>query len=156
MEAVMAVNQTTTDNKTLVYATRFGDVKLREDRLITFSNGILGFDACTVFGLSTLPNTEESPFLLLQCVNEPEVGFLVADPNVLGLEISDEDKVQAFKDTGLKSEDTQFLVILTMYDQEDSYYLTANLRAPIMVDSRTRQARQYILSNKKYTTQHKI
>lgn len=156
MEAAVTQPQTPPENKALVYATRFGDVKLREDRLISFPKGILGFDNCTVFGLSKLPNADESPLLLLQCVNEPEVGFLVADPSVLGLEIKQEDKDQALADTGMNPADAQFLTILTMYDQKDSYYLTANLRAPIIIDSNTREACQHILANKDYTTQHKL
>ena len=91
--AITTQNQTVPENKALVYTTRFGDVKLREDRLISFRSGVLGFEGCTVFGLSRLPNVDESPLLLLQCVNEPEVGFLVADPVVLGLEIKEEDRL---------------------------------------------------------------
>lgn len=149
-------NQEIPASKALSYATRFGEVALREDRLISFPAGILGFQTCTVFGLSRLPNNEESPILLLQCINEPDVGFLIADPEILGLEIKAKDREQALQETGMSTETTQFLVILTMYEQDDSYYLTANLRAPVMIDSTTRKACQHILSNKNYTTQHKL
>lgn len=143
-------------DKALVYQTRFGEVTLRDDRLINFPKGLLGFADCTTFGLSKIPNAEESPIMLLQCVNEPEIGFLVADPKLLGANIEDADIANAMKEAGMSAESTGVLVILTMYDQEDSYYLTANLRAPLLVDSRTREARQHILANKEYTTQHKI
>tara|TARA_R110000868_G_scaffold218576_2_gene469160 strand:- start:86361 stop:86831 length:471 start_codon:yes stop_codon:yes gene_type:complete len=156
MQQTTLTEQTVPVEKALNYDTRFGEVTLREDRLINFAQGLLGFNECTTFGLSKLPNTDESPIMLLQCVNAPEIGFLVADPKILGLTIKDEDVSKALKEAGMSKESTQVLVILTMYDQEDSYYLTANLRAPLLVDSRTRQARQHILSSKEYTTQHKL
>ena len=156
MEQALANEQTTPTGKALTYQTRFGEVTLREDRLISFPTGILGFNDCTVFGLSKIPNADESPLLLLQCVNEPEVCFLVADPAVLGLDIKAEDMNNALTESGMDKTNTQFLVILTMYEQENSHYLTANLRAPILIDSVKRTALQHILSNKDYTTQHKI
>ncbi|MAI07335.1 MAG: hypothetical protein CMF61_00105 [Magnetococcales bacterium] len=156
MQQTTLAEQTIPVEKALTYNTRFGEVALREDRLITFKNGLLGFTGCTTFGLSRIPNADESPILLLQCVNEPEIAFLVADPKSIGLEIQDEDLSKAVKECQMTKENVQTLVILTMYDQEDSYYLTANLRAPLLIDSRSRQARQHILANKNYTTQHKL
>lgn len=156
MQQSTLAEQTIPVEKALTYNTRFGEVALREDRLITFKNGLLGFTGCTTFGLSRIPNADESPILLLQCVNEPEIAFLVADPSAIGLEIKDEDLSKAVKECQMTKENVQSLVILTMYDQDDSYYLTANLRAPLLIDSRTRQARQHILANKNYTTQHKL
>lgn len=156
MQQTTLAEQTIPVDKALNYTTRFGEVSLREDRLITFKNGLLGFTHCTTFGLSRIPNADESPILLLQCVNEPEIAFLVADPKILGLEIKKDDLDKAVKESSMIKENVQTLVILTMYDQDESYYLTANLRAPIFVDSRTRQAKQHILANKEYTTQHKL
>ncbi|MFT7144657.1 MAG: flagellar assembly factor FliW [Alphaproteobacteria bacterium] len=156
MQQTTLTEQKVPVDKALNYDTRFGEVTLREDRLISFDKGLLGFNECTTFGLCKLPNADESPIMLLQCVNEPEIGFLVADPKILGLEIKDEDVAKALKEAGMSKESTQLMVILTMYDQEDSYYLTANLRAPLLIDSRTRKARQHVLTSKDYTTQHKL
>lgn len=153
----LATETTTMTTETqLTYDTRFGAVSLREDRLITFPEGLYGFPDCTVFGLTQLPNVEESPLLLLQCVNRPELAFLVADPTVLGMEIAKGDIEEAVRTSKLPAKETQVLVILTMYDHGESYYITANLRAPLLVDSTSRQAKQYILLNKDYSTQHKL
>ena len=142
--------------KSLNYTTKYGEVHLREDKLVAFPQGLFGFADCSVFGFAKLPNVDESPLLLMQCVNSPEVAFMVADPAVLGLEIALEDKQIALKETQMPAEHTQFLAILTMYDHGDGYYVTANLRAPILVNSATRVAKQHILTNKAYSTQEKI
>lgn len=154
-QTVMTETQVPQD-KALYFNTKFGEVVLREDRLITFQSGLLGFNNCTTFGLSRLPGVDESPIMLLQCVNDPEISFLVADPTMLNLEIDEKDRAAALNQTNMDALDTQFLTILTMYDHESSYYLTANLRAPILINSRTREACQHILTNKKYGTQQKI
>lgn len=140
----------------LVFATRFGEVRLRKDRLVSFPQGLFGFRECTSFGLARLPGVDESPILLMQCVNEPAVAFLVADPKVLGLKIDSVDADEALAETKMPKADTQLLSILTLYDNGDSYYLTANLKAPVLIDSAGRHGVQFILSSKAYTTQHKI
>ncbi|MBI1363567.1 MAG: hypothetical protein GC134_06250 [Proteobacteria bacterium] len=144
--------------RSLTYTTKFGDVHLREDRLISFPKGLLGplFHDCTVFGLSTLPDADESPLLVMQCINKPMYSFLVADPASLSLELDELDKRQALKELGLSREDAQFLLIITLYEHGDSFYLTANMRAPLVIDSRKREGFQHILANPKYTTQQKI
>jgi flagellar assembly factor FliW len=152
----MINTETIPAEKKLTYQTRFGEVNLRDDRLLSFPRGLLGFEDCTVFGLSQLPNTDESPLLLLQCINEPQFAFVVADPAVMGLTIEAEDREKAMTDTNMSKETTQFLSILTLYDQGDSYYVTANLKAPIMIDTTTRVARQHVLTSGNYTTQHKL
>lgn len=143
-------------NSQLAYATSFGEIQLREDRLLSFPKGLLGLPHCTVFGLSRLPGVDESPLMLMHCINDPHITFLVADPSVLGLHIQDKDIEQALKDEGLSAKDTQILTILTLYPDEDAGYLTANLRAPVLVNSSTREGVQHILASKEYTTQHKL
>lgn len=155
MEVLAEMNDNM-ESKQLVYSTRFGDVVLREDRLISFPEGLLGFGDCTTFGLSRIPNAADSPLMLLQCVNDPEVCFIVADPTMLGVDIKQADRDSALKATKMPNEATQFLTIMTLYDQGDSYYMTANTKAPVMIDSMNRKAIQYILESKEYTTQHKV
>lgn len=152
----MTMSLSTDAGKELTFTTRFGEVKLREDRLIEFPQGLFGFRECVSFGLTKLPNVDESPIMLLQCVNEPAIAFLVADPKALGLDIKASDRAAAIEEAQLSDSDTQLLAILTLYDNGDSYYLTANLRAPLLIDSLSRTGTQHILASKDYTTQHKI
>jgi flagellar assembly factor FliW len=148
------------DSKTeraLQYTTQFGEVSLREDKLISFPEGLLGFGDCTVFGLSAMPSEKDSPFMLLQCVNDPEVVFLVANPKLMGFEYTEEDKSEALEGTDLDAKTTEMLVILRMHkDDAESCYLTANIKAPILIDSEARVGRQHIMTNGEYTTQQAI
>jgi len=147
---------TTSEKHTLRYKTGFGEIALRDDRLLSFPSGLLGLPMCTVFGLSRMPQADESPLLLMHSVNDPSITFLSADPDVLGLNLREEDRKKAIKEVGFSPRDTQFLVILTLYQDGEAGYLTANLRAPVLIDSKLRVGQQHVLSNKDYSTQQKI
>ena len=140
----------------MTFTTRFGEVTLRADRLINFPHGLFGFRECTQFGLAKLPNVEGSPLMLMQCVNQPAIAFLVAAPDALGLSLTDADRDEALGETKLGKASTQFMTILTLYDAGENYYLTANLKAPVLIDSAAKTGVQFILSNKGYSTQHKV
>ncbi len=156
MNHTATVSDTTNSTNVLTYNTRFGDVTLREDRLVGFDQGVLGFPHCKVFGLSRMPGGDESPILLMHCISDPSVTFMVADPAVLGLEIKEKDQKEAIAARKMDETETQILVILTLYEQGDSFFLTANLRAPLLIDSKQREGFQHILTSNDYTTQHKI
>ena len=146
----------TTSDDAMTFTTRFGEVTLRADRLIEFPHGLFGFRECTQFGLAKLPNVEGSPLMLMQCVNQPAIAFLVAAPESLGLSLTDTDREEALGETKLGKASTQFMTILTLYDAGENYYLTANLKAPVLIDSAAKTGVQFILSNKSYSTQHKV
>lgn len=148
-------------NKMLKFTREFAgsgpvEIQLSEDRLISFPEGILAFQDCTVFGLTRFPLAEESPILFLQCVNDPKIGFMVADPDILGLPLAAEDREKALEETKMSPSDTQFLCMLSTHPFGDGMALTANLKAPLLIDSVKREGRQHILLNPDYTTQHKL
>ena len=58
--------------------TRVGEREIAEETIITFPKGLIGFENHREFVL--LPVGEDSPFLLLQSLDDPRLGFLVADP----------------------------------------------------------------------------
>ena len=49
-----------------------------EDSVVTFPNGIPGFEQCKRFGMLALE--EEAPFLRLLSIDQPNVGFVLLNP----------------------------------------------------------------------------
>ncbi|MFN7163076.1 MAG: flagellar assembly protein FliW, partial [Pseudomonadota bacterium] len=97
MSTPMHTDAAPTDDA-MTFTTRFGEVTLRADRLITFPHGLFGFRECTQFGITKLPNVEGSPLMLMQCVNQPAFAFLVADPDALGVPRTESDRTEALDD----------------------------------------------------------
>lgn len=63
---------------TIEIETRLGRRAIDKDKVITFPRGLAGFEEEHEFTL--LPLRPDAPLLILQSMNRPEVGLLVADP----------------------------------------------------------------------------
>ena len=61
-----------------VVETRLGRMSLPEDRVLTFPRGLIGFMGHREFTLIQI--RDDSPFLILQSLDDPKLGLLVADP----------------------------------------------------------------------------
>lgn len=141
----------------LIYQTAYGEIELQEDKLLSFQDGIIGFSNCTVFGLASHPAAANSPILILQCVNDPSVNFAVVDSTSLNFEYSAEDKAEALKSSGVASKDAIMMFILRTNENESGdKIITANVKAPIVLDASNKVAKQVILNNKTLSTQQEI
>lgn len=65
-------------SKKIVIRTKLGEREIARDSIIYFPHGLIGLDDKREFVLIQV--RENSPFLLLQCVTDPGLGLLVADP----------------------------------------------------------------------------
>ena len=134
---------------------RFGPVDVHEDKIILFPRGLPGFPDCTEFVV--MDHDTDTPLKWLQCVDRPDVAFLVIEPEQIlmsyGLDIPE--PVLAFlgwqKETG-NPRDVIVFVILTVDDSN----LTANLRAPVVVNVANRRAQQMILDDPEIPFQHPV
>ena len=59
-------------------STRFGTFEVNDDTLLVFPSGILGFPDWTKYVL--LDHDTDAPFKWLQCVEEPQLAFVILDP----------------------------------------------------------------------------
>ncbi len=64
--------------QTLKIQTRLGEQEIDADKVLYFPRGIMGFEKHHEFALLRIK--EDSPFLMLQSLDSPELGLLVADP----------------------------------------------------------------------------
>lgn len=130
-----------------------GVVVLSEDQIITFINGIPGFLDEKQFTI--LPLEEDGSFLILQSVNNWGLAFVVVDPFTY---FPDYDFI--LEDSVVKKleistpEDVITYCILTVQDPFEN--TTANLQAPIIINTKNKQGKQVVLNNDKYSIRHKI
>lgn len=136
-----------------IHSTRMGDVVINDAEIITFSDGIIGFPDYKRY--VEIDFLEGSPLRLLQAVDKPDLGFIFIDPLLFMadyiLDASDDD-IASLNAGGL--EDFSVWVIITV--PEDPYEMTANLKGPIIVNKRTRLAKQIVNNDKRYTTKHRV
>ena len=79
---VSELTMTATDEtaELVIQTTRFGRLTVSEDRVLTFSRGLLGFPERQRYAL--IQAGEENYFFWLQSVEEPGLAFVVTDPSI--------------------------------------------------------------------------
>jgi flagellar assembly factor FliW len=134
-----------------VETTRFGAVSIDEDRLITFSAGLLGFSAYKTFAL--LKPDENGAFLWLQSLEAPELAFVVTDPALWIADFQVPIRREQMEQLALESvEAAEVFVIVNRYGEA----LTANLQGPLILNPQNRRGVQLVLADKRWTTRHEI
>lgn len=134
--------------------TRFGEIEEDEDKIIHFADGLPAFKDEHEFLI--IPYDEESPYYFLQSVHTPELAFLMTVPYLFfptyGFELGD-DKVDGL---GLQSAEDILLYVLITIPAGGIKAMTANLLAPIVINSQNRAAEQVVLAGSQYTTKHRL
>lgn len=126
-----------------INTTRFGEMEIEEEKIIDFPLGIPGFAELNKFVLIDY----KGPIKWLHSVDDPDVAFIVTDPFVIFsdyvFKLGDEEE----RFLELKGpEDLVVLVILAVSDDT----LTANLKAPIILNASRLRAAQFMLDDERY------
>lgn len=137
----------------------FGEIDIDDDKIIRFEDGVIGFEEyhnyALIYDEEKRKNTKGG-IMWLQCMDEPELAFPVADPlNIYpGYNPVVEDEwlapIGEFKDV----DDIFLLSILTV--PSDITKVTANLKAPLIINTVTRRACQTIVNNEEYEIKYNI
>lgn len=137
----------------LIHSTRFGELEVGEQDIIRFPAGLPGFPEENAFAF--LPYQPDSPFVLLQSTQEPDLTFVLVEPFSFFKDYSFELDDQLLEELGL-NEQTPPLVfsIVTIPDKVEE--MTANLLAPVVINRRERAAAQVVLEKTPYTTRHRL
>ncbi|SFA44379.1 flagellar assembly factor FliW [Parageobacillus thermantarcticus] len=129
-----------------------GEIEINEKDIFHFEHGIPGFLDEKQFVLLPL---EDTPFVILQSVKTPELGFVLIEPfsyfPTYEIEL-DDNTLEQLQITG--EQDVALYVILTVVDPFDN--TTANLQAPIVINVHQRLGKQVILTNTNYKTKHRL
>ena len=134
-----------------VRTTRFGVIEIAEDRVITFSKGLLGFPERIRFCL--LQPGEDACFFWLQSLDDPNLAFVVTDPTLFVPDYNVPIRREQIDALSIKEvADAQVFVIVNKVDG----VLTGNLQGPLVVNTLERCGEQVVLAEKRWTTRHEL
>jgi flagellar assembly factor FliW len=134
-----------------IQTSRFGELEVNEERLLHFGKGILGFPEQTRYAL--IQTGRDSGFYWLQAVDRAELAFVVCDPRLFVADYRISVKAEDLAQVGLEDvELAQVFVIVNKVGRT----LTGNLQGPLVINVQTRQGRQLVLSDRRYTTRHPL
>ena len=135
----------------MIQTSRFGQLDVDPDRLITFDDGILGFPDQRRYAL--VQTGEGSGFYWLQSVDTPDLAFVVCDPRLFVADYQVPVKLEDLECIELRDPDySQVFIIVNKVGD----LLTGNFQGPLVVNVTNRRARQLVLSDKRYSTRHPL
>ncbi|MCM3773110.1 MULTISPECIES: flagellar assembly protein FliW [Priestia] len=130
-----------------------GDIEIDNQQTLTFNQGIPGFLEETKFVILPLPGAEA--FQVLQSIQTKELAFIITDPFQFFLDYDFQLEPQEIEKLQLQqAEDAAVYVLLTMSDSVEK--ITANLQAPVIINTKQQLAKQVILMNTAYETKHRL
>ena len=137
----------------LIQTKYFGELEVDQAKTITFPNGILGLEAYKAYAVFEMPDNPK--FRCLQSIEETQIAFILINPwdffKDYDIDISDEE----LKTIQIKSVE-QIVVFNIVTFQENIMESTANLLAPIIINTDIKEAAQIVLREDQYTTKHPI
>ena len=135
----------------MIQTSRFGQMDVNPDRLITFEAGVFGFPRQKVYAL--IQTGEGSGFYWLQAVDTSDLAFVICDPRLFVADYNVPVKLDDLASIGLdETEHAQVFIIVNKVGE----LLTGNFQGPLVVNVINRQARQLVLSDRRYSTRHPL
>lgn len=120
----------------------FGRIEISDEDIITFPDGLPGFEDLRGFTLLSMGEEYRNLFLL-QSVEKPEICFVVTDPFVIynGYEVQLED--DDLELLGITTPDTVMTLAIVVIP-EDPSDVRVNLKAPVIINVDRRLGKQVL------------
>lgn len=140
----------------LVNTRYFGEVDLAEDKIITFEDGLMGFEDYKKYTILYDIDEEGAPSISwLQSIDEPSLALPIINPIFINKEYNPTVEDELLKPLGDINEEN-LAILLIMNVPSDISKMTVNLKAPIIINSDTKKGRQIIVENQDYEIRYNI
>jgi flagellar assembly factor FliW len=131
-----------------------GQVMVPEEHVITFPGGLPGFPQERRYAL--IGSRLKAPFYFFQCLDNPAVAFVVADPAGLFSDYRPKKSPVDLQELqAQRPEDLQVLVILT-FPPNRPREITANLLSPLLINPGQRLGKQLVIDKPHLSSQHPV
>lgn len=134
----------------------FGEIDLSEDKIITFKQGIFGFENFKQYTLLYDNEDGKTPVISwLQSIEEPTLALPVITPDIIKPDYNPSINTDVLTSLGkLDSQNTVLLLTLTV--PRDLTQMTTNLKAPIIINTNTKTGCQTVAENDDYVIKYKV
>lgn len=140
----------------LVKTKHFGEIELSEDKILVFEDGLMGFEDNKKYTILYDIDGEETPAISwLQSLDEQALALPVINPMLVKEDYNPTVEDELLKPLGEISEEN-LILLLILNVPSDLNKMTANLKAPIVINSETRKGSQIIVENPEYTIKYNV
>lgn len=129
-----------------INTTRFGELEVDKKDILTFAEGLLGFEQLTRFFV--VDPGDQTLILWLQSVDDAKVAFPILEPKIFKSDYSIKLLPSELQSLSLENlNDATIYAILTI--PKNVTEMSANLKAPIIINNKSKNARQIVLQDSK-------
>ncbi len=136
--------------------TRFGEIDIEENKIIIFNSGLLGFPDVKRFVLLNHMNNPDIPFKWLQAVDDPDLLFVVIDPVLFSPDYVRDIEEHDLKELSIAGAADLCIVVIVTIPHDMPELMTANLQGPLIVNTRTMEAKQAVLLDERYPLRYPV
>ena len=138
----------------IIESLRFGQIQIDASLLFDFVAPIIGYDKYTYFAL--IDNAPDSPFKWLQSVSDPNLAFPITLCSYFDIEYNITIPKEDLELIEAKSMDDIMILNIVSIPIGNPQGATANLRAPIIINTNNNKAMQVILRDTSYQIKHPL
>ena len=135
----------------------FGEIEIEDDKILTFESGLIGFEEYKKFAI--VYDTEKQTkggIMWLQSMEDPDLAFPIIDPMLVYDNYNPVVEDEWLKPIGDIKNETDIFVLSILTVPSDLTKMTANLKAPVIINTETRKACQIIVNNEEYEVRHNV
>ncbi len=136
-----------------ISTTRFGELQVNTEDVINFKEGILGFEKLTRFFI--IDPGDNTLIMWLQSLDDGSIAFPIIEPKVFHSEYVVKLLPSELASLNLDNlSQAKVFSILTI--PQDVTQMSANLKAPIVINAQTNTARQIVLQDNKLSVRYEM
>ena len=132
----------------LLNTKHFGEININEEQIITFSDGIPGFESLTKYSIIQT-HDPDSAFCWMQSTENAELAFALVNPFMIKADYEFELTQEKLDMLNIRAPE-EVVVYAIVVIPEDVSKASMNLKAPIIINSTTKKGAQIIIDNSKY------
>lgn len=132
---------------------QFGKVSVEKDKVISFPQGIIGFEDLKEYAILVFDDYQ--PFQFLISIEDPEVIFPVMSPLLVNDSYAPDitkDDISLLED--FKEEELILYVIVSIKGEAEG--VSANMKGPIFINQTKKLGQQIILDSEEYELDQKL
>ena len=138
----------------LIKTKHFGEIELDENKVIEFESGIMGFEEFKKFTILYDNEGEEGANISwLQSLDEQSLAIPVISPFLIMEDYNPQLDDEFLKPLGEITEDN-IVVLISITVPSDITKISANLKAPFIINSEERKGAQIITENSDYVIKY--
>ena len=127
-----------------IVSANYGELEIQPDNIFYFENGLLGFETLNNFVLIT--DDDIAPFKWLMSIEEPEIMFPIISPFFIDADYDTHKNIDLDNDV--------LFCVVTFNDGKGN--VTANMKAPVILNSKDLTGEQIIITHSEYNVNHII